>query len=472
MLIGDKLKSPDGSDLSAAQLYVGPDGLISTVPKRSITRAFQVFVPREMFTVLLALIATIALVFIAYIKLQATPSITIDPLVVFYTSFVTIFQLSRIALAMRYGKSSRGALAATIAADVDNVYMPSATFIIPCMNEEGAIENTVSMCFAAEYPKEKIEVIVINDGSTDGTADVLHRLQKKFTNLIVVTWTKNRGKRQAMYEGFQRANGEIVIQLDSDSYIVPETFYELIAPFSDLRIGAVCAHAEPQNADKNVLTRMQAAFYFMSFRILKAAESSTSTVFCCSGCSSAYRKSTVMPIIDGWIGEKFLGRPVTWGDDRSLTSWILKVGYKTIYSDTAIAYTIVPEKMSQLMKQQLRWKKGWIINSFFTSRFIFKAHPFVSIFYYFPLVLISILTPVMAFRAFIYGPIVNGTIPILYASGVMLISVVLAVYYRSASRQNKYWPYLFLWSLFNMFVLSYLMFYAIIRLQDRKWSTR
>jgi hypothetical protein len=123
-----------------------------------------------------------------------------------------------------------------------------------------------------------------------------------------------------MAEGFRRARGEIIIQLDSDSYIVPGTFRKIIEPFRNSRVGAVCAHADPANPDENTLTRMQAAYYFFSFRLLKAAESTFLRVFCCSGCSSAYRRDIVLPILDQWLGEKFLGLPTTWGDDRALTN--------------------------------------------------------------------------------------------------------------------------------------------------------
>lgn len=456
----------------ATQIHAPLDAPILTQRPRAWRRAIASFLPRDRFSILLALTAAAALVLLAIVKITSSPSIRIDPLLAIYTAFVTIFQLSRVALAMRFSRTDRSGIAALIASGAEKVYLPHVTFIIPCMNEEKAIERTIRKCFEADYPADRLEVIVINDGSTDGTADVLHRINDRYKNLIIVDWKENRGKRHAMYEGFKRAKGEIVVQLDSDSYIVPDSFYGLIAPFCDPTVGAVCAHAEPENADKNVITKMQAAFYFMSFRILKAAESTTSTVFCCSGCSSAYRKSAVLPILDSWVSEKFLGRPVTWGDDRSLTSWMLREGHRTVYTDAAMAYTIVPESWSKLLKQQLRWKKGWVINSIITSRFIFRSHPFVSLLYYFPLVLISFVTPIMAVRAFIYGPIVNGTFPLLYASGVILLTVVLVTYYRAAGPNNKYWPYLFLWSIFNMFVLSFLMFYAILRLQDRKWATR
>ena len=179
----------------------------------------------------------------------------------------------------------------------------------------------------------------------------------------MLTVESNRGKREAMAAGFRRARGEIIVQLDSDSYIAPDTVRNLIAPFADHRVGAVCAHARPANADANTLTRMQAAFYFLSFRILKAAESTFLAVLCCSGCCSAYRRSTVIPVLDDWLAEAFLGKPMTWGDDRALTNRLLRTGHRTIYTSLSHAYTICPHTLTRLLKQQLRWKKGWLVNT-------------------------------------------------------------------------------------------------------------
>jgi hyaluronan synthase len=301
---------------------------------------------------------------------------------------------------------------------------------------------------------------------------ILNELQKFYPSLKIIDWPKNQGKRWAMAAGFKVSNSEIIIQLDSDSHVEPKTFRELIEPFRNSKVSAVVAQGEPKNADKNILTRMQAAYYFMSFRILKAAESTFDTVFCASGCCSAYRKSAVMPVIYHWLSETFLGRPVTWGDDRALTSWVLKTGGKTIFSSRALAYTIVPENLKQLMKQQLRWKKSWIINFFFTSRFIFKKQPFVAFFYYLPLIFISLLTPIMTFRALVYAPLTMGILPLYHIAGILIVTAIMVIYYRYLDKNNKYWPYLFLWSLFTMFVLSFMIVWAAVRIQDRGWGTR
>jgi hyaluronan synthase len=334
-------------------------------------------------------------------------------------------------------------------------------------------KKTITKCFEAQYPKEKLEVIVINDGSTDNTREVLFNLKEtKFPELIIIDFKKNQGKRHGMAAGFERAQGEIIIQLDSDSYIVPETFREIIAPFQNPAVGAVCAHADPENADKNFLTKMQAAYYFLSFRILKAAESSFFTVFCCSGCSSAYRKSVVAPIMDIWLNEKFLGLPVTWGDDRALTNWVLKRGYKTMYTDLSTAYTICPETLKGLFKQQVRWKKGWFVNSINASKFIWKKEPFVAFTYFFPLIFVTLSTPFMAAKALVYNPIVKGIAPTYYIFGVFLVALLVTTFYRAVSRDNKYWKYVMAWSALNMVFLSFILFYALLSIQNRKWGTR
>ncbi|OGY64849.1 MAG: hypothetical protein A3A04_01920 [Candidatus Harrisonbacteria bacterium RIFCSPLOWO2_01_FULL_40_28] len=428
------------------------------------------------YRMMILFLGMIALFLVVVIKSKNINNLNYDPLFVGYTLFVTTFQLSRVLSAMFFKKSLYEVIPEKAEAEKGaikkSVYEPRVTFVIPCKNEENAIEKTITQCFAADYPKEKIEVIVINDGSTDGTGEVLKMLKKKFESLIVVDWKENKGKRHGMAEGFNRAKGEIIIQLDSDSYIVPEEFRNLISPFENPEIGGVCAHADPENADTNILSKMQAAYYFMSFRILKAAESSHYVVFCLSGCSSAYRKEAVLPIMDTWLNETFLGKPVTWGDDRALTNWVLKRGYKTIYTDEVRARTIVPTTLKQLFKQQVRWKKGWFVNSINAGKFVYKKHPFVAFTYFYPLILVTLLTPVMATKAVYSAFTEEISNTIFYVLGVMLVAAIITLYYRYVARDNKHWGYMFLWAGLNMIVLSFLLYYALLTIQNRKWGTR
>ncbi|MBX4189459.1 glycosyltransferase [Candidatus Parcubacteria bacterium] len=422
-----------------------------------------------LFRLFLILLGFLLLCLIVLLKSYTATDFRKDPIILLYTVLVTTFELSRIMSAMLFPSIRRKIAAAKVVRDN---YEPTASFVIPCKNEGEAIAKTIDKCYAADYPREKLEVIVINDGSTDNTAEVLERMKIKYPDLTVVHWKVNRGKRHGMAEGFKLSKGEIIVQLDSDSYIDPKTFRKLIEPFANPEIGAVCAHADPENADKNILTKMQAAYYFMSFRVLKAAESTFMSVFCCSGCSSAYRREIVVPILDTWLKERFLGLPVTWGDDRALTNWVLRQGYKTIYTDEAKALTICPDTWKIFFKQQTRWKKGWFVNSVNAAKFIFKREPFVALTYFYPLIAITLITPFMAVRAFVYNPIYRDVTPLFYVIGVYLIACIMVIFYRLIARENKYWPYMFVWSTINMVFLSFILFYALATIQNRKWGTR
>ncbi len=409
---------------------------------------------------------------IVLLKSKTSSDFWSSPLLLIYTIFITSFELSRLISAAMYGVSNKNILKTGKINTPEENYEPHVSFVIPCKNEGESIGMTIDKCFEADYPAEKLEVIIINDGSTDNTIDVLLERQKKYKKLVIVDWKVNKGKRHGMYEGFNLSTGEIIIQLDSDSYIEPKDVKKIIEPFRNPEIGAVCAHADPMNAGKNILTKMQAAYYFMSFRILKAAESTFMSVFCCSGCSSAYRKNIVMPILDEWLNETFLKLPVTWGDDRALTNMVIREGYRTIYTADVQAYTICPEKIRQFLKQQVRWKKGWFVNSLFASKFILKKEPFIAITYFFPLIFVTLLTPFMATKALVINPIFHGISPWFYLCGVFLVSFMIIIFYRWFSKDNRYWPYIFIWSLINVFLLSFILFYALATLNNRKWGTR
>lgn len=412
------------------------------------------------------LVGCIILFLIILVKSRTFEDTSGHPLILLYALFVTSFTLSRLVSALFYKRVLRSISVSRSA------YEPTVTFCIPCKNEQDVIFDTIDRCFVVAYPKEKVEVIVINDGSTDATAQEIMRAQEKHKTLRVLGWEVNRGKKHAIAAAVACARGAIFIQLDSDSYVTADSFRSLIAPFENVSIGAVCAHADPKNADTNILTKMQAAYYCMSFRILKAGESTFLSVLCCSGACSAYRTEILREVVPQWMREQFLGMPTTWGEDRALTSAVLKAGYQTIYSDDVQAYTICPETFSKFYKQQLRWKKSWIVNSILVGRFIHRTNPFVAYAYFYPLVLTSFLTPIITVGALLYVPLLLGYFPLYYLLGILLMTALFVVYYRSARASNKYWPYLFLWTLFNIFVVNFIMFVAVARLRDRGWGTR
>ncbi len=388
-----------------------------------------------------------------------------------YTIIITIFMLSRVLGSFFY-KSYNEKLTPEQKKQLLN-YEPTVSFIIPCKNEEKAIYHTIVSCLASDYSKDKIEIIAINDGSTDNTLNEMKRAAKDNPDrkVKVINFKVNKGKREAMYYGFQVSKGEILIQLDSDSYPTPESLRFLVNPFIDVNVGATVGHTDPSNKDENFMTRMQTAYYFMSFRALKATESIFDMVFCCSGCYAGYRREYIMPVLDTWINEKFMGKPIIFGDDRALTNWVIREGYKTVYIAEAQAYTVVPNTLKKFLKQQVRWKKGWLINSVRIAPEIIKRDKFVAFTYLIPLIFITVLTPIIAFKSLIINPIFLDISPLFYVLGISLVSVMLVTHYKVYS-DEKYAKYMIAYSVLNMTILSYVIIYAIYDLKNMKWGTR
>jgi hyaluronan synthase len=215
---------------------------------------------------------------------------------------------------------------------------------------------------------------------------------------------------------------------------------------------------------------MQAVRYYISFRVYKATESIFHTVTCCSGCFSAYRKEFVDEVLDAWLTQKFLGVQCTYGDDRSLTNYLIKNNHKLEYCQEAIAFTIVPDTLNKFLKQQLRWKKSWSRECFIASTFLWKRHPIMSIGFYIS-ILLPLLAPLVVARALIWYPYQTHNFPYFYLFGLILVSLLYGLYYY-AQTGKKLWFYGVIFAWFYTLLLIWQLPYAILTLRDSKWGTR
>jgi hyaluronan synthase len=341
--------------------------------------------------------------------------------------------------------------------------------VVACKNEEAAIGQTIDCIYASDYPGDRLDVIAVNDGSTDQTLAEMRRAQDRHPGLRVVDFGRNLGKRQGMATGARMARGEILVYVDSDSFIRRDTLRQLVQGFANPDVGAVCGHAYIQNANRNFLTRMQEVRYFVAFRVVKAAESVFGTVACCSGCLAAYRRRYVMPILDSWLKQTFLDTPATFGDDRSLTNFMLR-RYRVIYNPDAVCSTLAPESWRQFFRQQLRWKKSWVRETLIGAGFMWRRHPLAAFFYYLGAIF-PIVSPAVAFNALVYPPLVGGRISLLYIYGVTLMATLYGLYYLGKKRSSL-WVYGAAFSVFYMLVLVWQTYYALLTVRHNHWGTR
>lgn len=348
---------------------------------------------------------------------------------------------------------------------------PTVSIIITAFNEEEAIYRTVECCYAIDYPKGLFEVIVVDDGSTDGTVEETRVAQQRWPELKMEVFARNKGKREAMAAGAHLAKGEILVYVDSDSFVRRDGVRKIVQGFSDPRVAAVAGHTEVANVTENNLTRMQQARYYVAFRVIKAAESLFGTVTCCPGCFSAYRRSCVMEVLDSWLRQHFLGIQATFGDDRSLTNYLLRK-YRVIYSADAIATTIVPERHKQFLKQQLRWKKSWFRETLIAGTFMWKKHPLAAIAFYAQL-MFPIIAPILILRICLWLPVTHGDLvsPVIYLLGTVMIGLMFSAYYLFW-KADRYWIYGLYFTLYYIIFLVWQMPYAIATQRDNRWGTR
>src|SRR5205085_9000400 len=172
----------------------------------------------------------------------------------------------------------------------------------------------------------------------------------------------------------------------------------------------------------------------VAFKVVKAAESLFNAVTCCSGCFSAYRREAILPKLDWWENQTFLGCPSTFGDDRSLTNCVLR-DWKVRYESKAVSHTIVPNTFSTFMRQQLRWKRSWTRESLIVAKFIWRKNPLAAASAYVGIVL-PLIAPVVAVRTVLVEPIITGSgIPFIYAVGVYSMAVAYGLYYLLRQRR-------------------------------------
>ncbi len=218
--------------------------------------------------------------------------------------------------------------------------------MIPAYNEEKVIERTIHRVLKSHY--EKMEILVIDDGSTDKTADIVRKISKDFPAVHLIS-KENGGKWTALNLGFEKAKNDYIITIDADTLIMPNTVSYLVAPFVDKSIDAVCGNIEVGNV-RNVLTAFQEVEYVTSQNYDRRAFDELNCISVVPGATGAWRKSKILSI-GGYSGD-------TLTEDADLTLTLLSQGGKIVYSSQAKSITEAPETIKTLYKQRFRWTYG------------------------------------------------------------------------------------------------------------------
>lgn len=232
---------------------------------------------------------------------------------------------------------------------------PFVTILVPAHNEEASIESTlVHLDTQLNYPADKVEFIVVDDGSTDRTPEILERLQETIPRLRVITIIDNRGKAHGFNVALAFARGEFLLSNDADTRPNPDALWQYLSYFEregGQNVGAVTGNMLAANRTTLVAEAQQNELNSI-IGLIKRSQLSYGSLFAFSGANTMYRKSAVLDV-GGWHAEQ----PT---EDIAIAWDMQSSGWRALFAPHIRFFLDVPEKLDALVKQRRRWSAGGI----------------------------------------------------------------------------------------------------------------
>ncbi|MFB7329063.1 bifunctional polysaccharide deacetylase/glycosyltransferase family 2 protein [Streptomyces sp. NPDC056190] len=216
------------------------------------------------------------------------------------------------------------------------------TVIVPAYNESAGIEAAVLSLLGSDHP---VEIIVVDDGSTDGTADLVESLRLP----VRVIRQQNAGKPTALNTGLAAATWDLVVMVDGDTVFEPDTIRTIVQPFADPRVGAVSGNAKVVNRG-GLLGRWQHIEYVVGFNLDRRLFDLAECMPTVPGAVGAFRRRALLDL--GGVSD------VTLAEDTDLTMALCRDGWRVVYEEGARAWTEAPASLNALWRQRYRWCYG------------------------------------------------------------------------------------------------------------------
>ncbi|MBX3591227.1 MAG: poly-beta-1,6 N-acetyl-D-glucosamine synthase [Burkholderiaceae bacterium] len=224
---------------------------------------------------------------------------------------------------------------------------PTVAVIVPCHNEEAQVVETIECLMTSKYPN--LEVLAVDDGSTDGTADALRGLAERFPALRVIHLAHNQGKAAALNTAAMMTGAEFLVCIDGDALLDPSALHWLIWHFRSPRVGAVTGNPRVRTRS-TLLGRLQVGEFSSTVGLIKRAQRTYGRVFTVSGVVSAFRRSALHEV--GYWSTDMLTEDVD-------VSWKLQTHHWDVrFEPNALCWILMPETFRGLWKQRLRWATG------------------------------------------------------------------------------------------------------------------
>jgi len=224
---------------------------------------------------------------------------------------------------------------------------PTVAVIVPCHNEEAHAAETIEWLMASKYPN--LEVVAVDDGSTDGTPALLDRLARQFPSLRVIHLVRNQGKAAALNTAATLTRADFLVCIDGDALLDRWAVHWLMWHFRSPRVGAVTGNPRVRTRS-TLLGRLQVGEFSSTVGLIKRAQRTYGRVFTVSGVVSAFRRSALHEV--GYWSTDMLTEDVD-------VSWKLQTRHWDVrFEPNALCWILMPETFRGLWKQRLRWATG------------------------------------------------------------------------------------------------------------------
>jgi cellulose synthase/poly-beta-1,6-N-acetylglucosamine synthase-like glycosyltransferase/peptidoglycan/xylan/chitin deacetylase (PgdA/CDA1 family) len=293
--------------------------------------------------------------------------------------------------------------------------------IVPAHNEKEGIEATVRSLVGSDHPE--VEVVVVDDASTDGTAAIVEALKLPNVRVVRVPWG---GKTAALNTGVALSRHNLLVMVDGDTVVERDALRQLVQPFSDPRVGAVAGNVKVGNRT-NLIARWQHIEYVIGFNLDRRLYEAFDCIPTVPGALGAFRRQAIQGA--GGVSDDTLA------EDTDLTIAIHRVGWRVVYEETARSWTEAPTTLSQLWRQRYRWSYGtmqalWKHRSAVRDpgrlgRFGRRGMPVLALF----TVLLPLLAPlvdILAVYGFLFLDRIEAAIVWLLVFGLQVVTAVVA----------------------------------------------
>ncbi len=315
---------------------------------------------------------------------------------IFFESFILVTFLSKPARDARKRSPASG-------------NYPKVAVIVPCYNEESTIGGTVESLLALDYPTGRLEVILVDDGSTDTTPATMDRYRAH--PQVKVIRKENGGKHTALNAGIAQTDADLIGCLDADSFVEPDALKEIVPCFDRPEVAATTA-AMTVHEPKNLLEHMQNAEYTFGVT-LRHALAAVNGLYVTPGPFSFYRRAVVVALGGFREGHKT--------EDMEMALHIQRAGYEIDNAPRARVYTKAPRTVGKLVKQRTRWTTGFMRNVMHEYRDLVGNPSFGALgLIVLPIAVLAIASGLILFSLFLYTSIAQVILMISVRQGIPL----------------------------------------------------